>query len=49
MIVKYADCDSLALVIQHVKRMFHIISYLSAACLAAPHFSTWSHKRNYFR
>jgi hypothetical protein len=38
-IVKYSDCDSLALVIQHFTGMRRIL-YLSAACLAAQHFST---------
>jgi len=41
-------CVSVALVLQHAKRMLRIIlSYV--ACLALPYFSTWSHKRHDFR
>jgi hypothetical protein len=39
---------SVALVIQHVKRMRHII-LSSVACLALPYFFTFSHKRYDFR
>jgi hypothetical protein len=41
--ITYSECVSVALVIQHAKRMRHIIS-LSVACLAVQYFSTLSHK-----
>jgi hypothetical protein len=39
---------SVALAIQHAKRMRHII-FSSAACPAVPYFVTLSHKRQDFR
>jgi hypothetical protein len=44
--ITYSDCVSVALVIQHAKRMRRIMS--SVTCLALPYFSTLSHKRNHF-
>ena len=46
--ITYSECVSVALVIQHVKRMRRsILSCLS--CLAVPCFPTLSHKRHDFR
>jgi hypothetical protein len=40
--IAYSECASVALFIQHAKRMRHII-LLSVACLAVPYFSILSH------
>jgi len=45
--VSYSQYVSVALFIQHAKRMRRII-LSSAACLVLPHFSTLSHKRYEF-
>jgi hypothetical protein len=46
--ITYSECVSVAFFIQHVKRMCHII-LSPVACLALPHFSTLSYKRQDFR
>jgi hypothetical protein len=45
--ITYSECVSVALVIQHAKRMRHII-LSSVACLALPYFFTLSHNGTIF-
>ena len=49
--IKYAECISVFLVIQHAMDIRHIhgIILFFVASLAAPHFSALSHKRHDFR
>jgi len=46
--ITYPECVSVALVIQQVKRMRHIILSF-VACLVLSHISTFSHTRHDFR
>jgi hypothetical protein len=48
MSITYFECVSVSVVIQHAKRMRHII-LPSVACLALQNISTISHKRHDFR
>jgi hypothetical protein len=47
-IITYSECMSVALVIQHAKRMDRII-LPSMTCLAVPYLSTLSHGQRDFR
>jgi hypothetical protein len=46
--VTYSECVSVALGIQHAKRMRRV-TVSPVACLVLPYFSTLSHKRHDFR
>jgi len=46
--IRYSECVSVALFVQHAKRMRHTI-LSSAAFLAVQYFRTLSHKRHHFR
>ena len=46
--IKYYECVSVALVMQHAKRMRRI-TVPSVVCPVLPHFSKLSHKRQDFR
>jgi hypothetical protein len=45
--ITYSECVSVALVIQHAKRMRCII-FSAVACLVLPYFSALSHKQHDF-
>jgi hypothetical protein len=46
--ITYSECVSVALVVQHTKRV-RPITLSSMACPALPYFSTLSHKKHDFR
>ena len=46
--IRYSECLSVVLVIQHAKRMLHVI-LSPVTCPALQYFSTLSHKRHDFR
>jgi hypothetical protein len=48
MSIKYYECVSVAIAMQHTKRLDRIL-LLPVACPALPYFSTLSHKRHDFR